>query len=204
MTRETRNYSYSIDQLEHLYEGFYNMDRYTLTHQTFAGQTLTIQRELMDRHDAVCVLPLDLSTGHVVLVEQFRVGALRQDNPWLLELVAGLIDKDEVPEQVARREAVEEAGVELGRLHPITQYLPSPGGTNERVFLYVGEVDSTGVGGIHGLDEEGEDIRVHRVPLEQAIEWCKDGTINNAASLIALQWVQINLNWLTAHWSTKT
>lgn len=201
MSRDTLNFQHTIDQVEHLYEGFYRMDRYTLTHQTFAGQTLTIQRELMDRHDAVCVLPLDLAEGYVVLVEQFRVGALRLANPWLLELVAGLIDKDEIPEQVARREAEEEAGVELGRLHPITQYLPSPGGTNERVFLYIGEVDSRGVGGIHGLDEEGEDIRVHRVPLAQAFAWCRDGTINNAASLIALQWVQLNLEWLTDHWS---
>lgn len=200
MSRDTRNFHHQIDRIDHLYEGFYRMDRYTLTHQTFAGQSLTIQRELMDRHDAVCVLPLDLATGHVVLIEQFRVGALRLDNPWLLELVAGLIDKDEEPEQVARREAEEEAGVELGRLHPITHYLPSPGGTNERVFLYVGEVDSQGAGGIHGLDEEGEDIRVHRVPLDQAFAWCADGTINNAASLIALQWVQLNLGWLKDHW----
>jgi ADP-ribose pyrophosphatase len=158
----------------------------------------------MDRHDAVCVLPLDITTGHVILVEQFRVGALRQANPWLLELVAGLIDKDEEPDQVAHREAEEEAGVELGRLHPINRYLPSPGGTNERVFLYVGEVDSRDAGGIHGLDEEGEDIRVHRIALQQAFDWCNDGTINNAATIIALQWVQLNLNWLTKHWSADT
>lgn len=201
MTRDTRAFQFQIDQTEPLYEGFYRMDRLTVSHQTFQGGQISIQRELMDRHDAVCVLPVDLATNHVVLIEQFRVGALKESNPWLLEVVAGLIDKDEAPEAVAHREAVEEADIEIKRLHPITEYLPSPGGTNERVFLYVGEVDSTGAGGIHGLDSEGEDIRVHRVPLAQAYAWCADGTINNAASLIALLWLQLNEAKLRTLWS---
>ena len=80
------------------------------------------------RHDAVCVLPYDPQRDRVVLIEQFRVGALgKVDNPWLIELVAGLIDKDESPDEVARREAVEEAGLELADLWPVTRYFPSPG-----------------------------------------------------------------------------
>lgn len=201
MTRDTADFRYTIDETEPLYHGFYRMDRLTITHQTFRGETLTIQREMMDRHDAVCVLLVDFKTDHVVLVEQFRVGALKESNPWLMELVAGLIDKDEEPEEVARREAVEEAGLELGRLHPITHYLPSPGGSNERVYLYVAEVDSRDAGGIHGLDHEGEDIRVHRVPLTEAYRGCTDGTVNNAAALIALQWLQLNEQSLRNDWS---
>jgi len=202
MTRDTAEFSFKIVESEPLYRGFYHMDRLTIAHQKFRGEELTIQREMMDRHDAVCVLLVDFKTDHIVLVEQFRVGALKEDNPWLMELVAGLIDKDEHPEEVARREAVEEAGLELGRLHPITHYLPSPGGTNERVYLYVAEVDSTNAGGIHGLDHEGEDIRVHRVPLSDAYHWCTDGTVNNAAALIALQWLQLNEHQLRTDWST--
>jgi ADP-ribose pyrophosphatase len=177
------------------------MDQLTIRHQRFAGDELTIKRELLDRHDAVCVLLIDLSREQAVLVEQFRVGALREDNPWLMELVAGLIDKDESPEEVARREAMEEAGVEIGRMEFITRYMPSPGGTNERIFLYVGEVDSSKASGIHGLDEEGEDIRVHCVPLSQTYDWVKDGLINNAAAIIALQWLQLNFQQLTKKWS---
>lgn len=87
-----------------------------------------LSRELFVRHDAVCVLPYDPQRDRVVLIEQFRVGALgKVDNPWLIELVAGLIDKDEAPDEVARREAVEEAGLELADLWPVTRYFPSPG-----------------------------------------------------------------------------
>lgn len=201
MTRDTDHFQYRIDQNESLYQGFYRMDRLTLTHQTFGGSEQTIQREIMDRHDAVCVLLVDFARDEVVLIEQFRVGAIATANPWLLEVVAGLIDKDEAPETVARREAVEEAGVELGRLHPITRYLPSPGGSNETVHLYIAEVDAGAAEGLHGLDDEGEDIRVLRVPFEQAFAWCADGTVNNAASLIALQWLQLHHDWLRRHWS---
>jgi len=107
-------------------------------------------------------------------------------------LVAGLIDTDETPEAVARREAVEEAGLTLGELWPLHCYYPSPGGSDERVHLFVGRCDSRGAGGVHGLAEEGEDIRVHVLPFEDALQACTDGRINNAASLIALSWLALN------------
>ena len=201
MKRDTDDFQFRIDQREALYRGFYQMDRLTISHQRFHGGEQTITREMMDRMDAVCVLLVDLALDEVVLIEQFRVGAIKTPNPWLLEVVAGLIDKDESPEEVARREAVEEAGVELGRLHPISQYLPSPGGSNESVYLYIAEADASAAKGVHGLDEEGEDIRVLRVPFAQAFAACQDGTINNAAALIALQWLQLNVDWLRQHWS---
>lgn len=201
MKRDTDDFQFCIEQRDALYRGFYRMDKLTISHQRFAGGEQTIQREVMDRHDAVCVLLVDLPREEVVLVEQFRIGAINTANPWLLEVVAGLIDKDEQPDEVARREAAEEAGVELGRLHPISHYLPSPGGSNESVYLYIAEVDATMASGVHGLDEEGEDIRVVRLPLAHAFAACRDGTINNAAALIALQWLQLNVDWLRHHWS---
>ncbi|MCY1395223.1 ADP-ribose pyrophosphatase [compost metagenome] len=183
-----------ITQREHCFRGFYRVDRLHLRHRQFAGgMGPVISRELFVRHDAVCVLPYDPQHDTVVLIEQFRVGALEAGvSPWLLELVAGLIDKDEEPEEVARREAIEEAGLTLGALWPISDYLPSPGGSNERVHLYVGRCDSSNAGGIHGLEEEGEDIRVHVVPFEDALAAVRDGRINNAASIIALQWLALN------------
>ncbi len=200
MQRETDTFHYVIEQEKPLYKGFYKMKQLTVTHQCFAGKPLTIERELMVRHDAVCLLLVDFKENKCVFVEQFRVGALSEGNPWLVEMVAGLIDKDELPEQVARREALEEAGVEVGRMEFISRYLPSPGGSNECLHLYVGEVDSNTAAGVHGLDEEGEDIRVLTPTFAQAYQWLEQGVIINAASIIALQWLKLNQARLKAQW----
>ncbi|WP_339486924.1 NUDIX domain-containing protein [Pseudomonas sp. EL_65y_Pfl2_R95] len=183
-----------IVEREACFRGFYSLDRLHLRHQQFSGEMgPLLNREVFLRHDAVCVLPYDPQRDVVVLIEQFRVGAMHKSaNPWLLELVAGLIDKDEEPEEVAHREAMEEAGLKLAALWPVTQYYPSPGGSNERVHLFVGRCDSDGVGGVFGLAEEGEDIQVHVWPLEDALDAVKDGRIDNAASIIALQWLALN------------
>jgi ADP-ribose pyrophosphatase len=188
---------------ETCFSGFYKLERLRLRHRQFDGDMgPELNRELFVRHDAVCVLPYDPQRDCVVLIEQFRVGALSKSaNPWLLELVAGLIDKDEQPEEVARREALEEANLPLSSLWPITQYYPSPGGSSERVHLFIGRCDSEGAGGVYGLAEEGEDIRVHVWPLEDALDAVKDGRIDNAASIIALQWLALNRVEVRGLWS---
>ncbi len=192
-----------VVEREACFRGFYQLDRLHLRHRLFAGDMgKLISRELFVRHDAVCVLPYDPQRDCVVLIEQFRVGALDKSlNPWLIELVAGLIDKDEEPEEVARREAVEEAGLELAELWPLTQYYPSPGGSDERVHLYVGRCDSRGAGGVHGLEEEGEDIRVLVWSLDEALAALDDGRIDNAASIIALQWLALNRDKVRERWA---
>ena len=183
-----------IVKRENGYQGFYKLDRVHLRHELFAGgMSREISREVFVRHDAVCVLPYDPQRDEVVLIEQFRVGAMgRTDNPWLVEMVAGLIDKDEEPEEVAHREAEEEAGLTFSALWPITQYFPSPGGSTEFVHLYLGRCDSSGAGGVHGLEEEAEDIRVTVWAFEDALQAVRDGKISNAASIIALQWLALN------------
>ena len=192
-----------VVEREACFRGFYQLDRLHLRHRLFAGgMGKLINRERFVRHDAVCVLPYDPQRDCVVLIEQFRVGALDKSvNPWLIELVAGLIDKDEQPEEVARREAVEEAGLELAELWPLTQYYPSPGGSDERVHLYVGRCDSRGAGGVHGLEEEGEDIRVLVWSLDEALAALDDGRIDNAASIIALQWLALNRDKVRERWA---
>src|SRR5690606_12614176 len=166
-----------ILQREQCFSGFYRLDRLQLRHRLFNGEMgAQIERELFVRHDAVCVLPYDPQRDEVVLIEQFRVGAMgKTDNPWLVELVAGLIDKDEVPEEVAHREAQEEAGLEFRALWPMTKYFPSPGGSNEFVHLYLGRCETNGVGGLHGLEEEAEDIRVTVWAFEDALQAVRDG-----------------------------
>jgi len=211
-----------ILQREQCFSGFYRLERLQLRHRLFSGEMgAQIERELFVRHDAVCVLPYDPRRDEVVLIEQFRTGALdKADNPWLIELVAGLIDKDaelarldkeigrldgevkdEQPEEVARREAMEEAGLELGALWPVCRYFPSPGGSNEQVHLYVGRCDSEGAEGIFGLPEEGEDIKVHVWSVERALAAVRDGEIDNAASIIALQWLALNSDEVRGAWS---
>lgn len=194
-----------IEQREHCFKGFYQLDRVHLKHRLFAGgMGPTISRELFVRPDAVCVLPYDPHTDSVVLIEQFRIGALdKSSEPWLLEIVAGLIDTDEQPEDVARREAREEADLELHELIPVMTYYPSPGGSDERVYLYVGRCSTEGVGGVFGVEEEGEDIRVHVWPLESALQAVRDGRLDNAASIIALQWLALNKQQVRADWLTS-
>jgi len=203
MSSEMQRTDVEVVEREACFRGFYRLDRVHLRHRQFAGSMgPTISRELFVRHDAVCVLPYDPQHDYVVLIEQFRVGALdKSENPWLLELVAGLIEQDEQPEEVARREAKEEADLSLSALWPISTYYPSPGGSDERVHLFVGRCDSRGAGGIHGLAEEGEDIRVHVWPLEDALAAVRDGRIDNAASIIALQWLALNRAEVRGLWT---
>ena len=191
-----------VEQRERCFQGFYRLDRVHLRHRLFAGHMgPRISREVFVRPDAVCVLPYDPQTDSVVLIEQFRVGALdKSPEPWLLEIVAGLIDTNEQPEEVARREAREEADLELHELLPVMTYYPSPGGSDERVYLYVARCCVAGVGGVFGVEEEGEDIRVHVWPLAEALKAVQDGRIDNAASIIALQWLALNKDQVRADW----
>jgi ADP-ribose diphosphatase len=188
---------------ERAFDGFFKIDRYRLSHRLFnGGWNQELQRELFVRGDASCVLPYDPVTDQVVLLEQFRIGAVgHNQTPWLLELVAGINDEGETPETVVRREGEEEAGIELGELKPICEYLVSPGGTNEKIHLFCGRVDASTAKGIHGLEHEGEDIKVHVISAKQAFEYVKNGRINNAASIIALQWLQLNHGSIKNEWT---
>ncbi|WP_318473035.1 ADP-ribose diphosphatase [Photobacterium leiognathi] len=184
---------------ETVYQGFFKMVKYRFRHKLFAGGwSGEISREMFERGHAAALLPYDPITDEVVLIEQFRVGAMAAGcAPWQLEIVAGMIDhQDESTEDVVKREAVEEAGLIVAELEKVTRYLSSSGGCSEMLDIFVGTVDSTQAGGIHGLAEESEDIRVHVVSREQAYEWVESGKIENAASIIALQWLQLNYSRL--------
>lgn len=191
----------SVLKSELRYQGFYQMRALTVRHRTYHGDAITIERELMVRPDAVVVLLYDPGPDEVVLIEQYRVGAHKAPTPWLIECVAGLIDEGESTAEVARREVQEEAGLAVERLKLICEYFPSPGGTDEKITLYVGQVDATQAAGVHGLDHEGEDILVRRVSVEQALAWLSEGHINNAATVISLQWLALNRESLRVEWS---
>ncbi len=183
-----------IEKRETVFQGFFRMDKLWLTHPRFDGRDMPVfTRELFIRGDATCVLPYDPIRDEVVLLEQFRLGALhRSQTPWLLELVAGMNEEGETPEQVAQREGQEEAGLTFSRLDRICDYLVSPGGTTELIHLYCGLVSTEAAGGLFGIEHEHEDIRAHVVSATEAIAMIRDGRINNAAAIIALQWLELN------------
>ena len=187
---------------ETLYSGFFSMELYRFRHRLFNGEMSgEIKREIFERGHAAVLLPFDPVRDEVVLVEQVRIAAYdTSETPWLLEMVAGMIEEGESVEDVARREALEEAGLAIGRTKPVLSYLASPAGTTERSSIMVGEVDATTAKGIHGLADENEDIRVHVVSREQAYQWVEEGLIDNAASVIALQWLQLHHQNLRNEW----
>jgi len=177
------------------HKGFLSVSSYRLRHPLFAGgMSQEIEREVMLRGKAAGLLAYDPERQEVVLVEQFRIGAyVCGDYPWLLELVAGVEEPGENLEILVKREALEEAGLQVsGDLVKICDYMVSPGGSSEKISLYCGKVDSSNAGGIHGLIDEGEDIRVHVLSVSEAFAAIKDGRIQNAASIIALQWLELN------------
>ncbi|WP_040523804.1 ADP-ribose diphosphatase [Aliiglaciecola lipolytica] len=183
-----------INKTESLYSGFFKLIDYQFTHRLFnGGWSKTISREVLERGHAVAVLLFDPVLDEFVFIEQFRIGAYAtSETPWLIEVVAGMIEQGEEVEEVCRREAFEESGVVVKRLHKALSYLSSPGGTTERIHIYIGEVDASSAQGVHGLEDESEDILVRRVTKLEAIDWLNEGKIDNAAALIALQWFLLN------------
>ena len=184
------------------YKGFFRMNEYRFKHRLFkGGWSAEVKREVFERGHAGVLLAYDPKRDEVVLIEQIRIPAYEtSQTPWLLEVIAGMVEEGESPEEVVRREASEEAGITIGRCKPIVSYLSSPGGASERMYVYVGEVDATTATGIHGLACENEDIRVHVVSREQAYQWVEEGIIDNAASVIALQWLQLHHVTLRKDW----
>jgi len=193
-----------ILQEEDVFKGFFRLTRFKLRHRLFGGGWSQIfTRELFRRRDAVGVLLYDPQRDQVGLVEQFRVGVYTRadENPWLLEIVAGVIDKDgEAPAAVAIREAREEANCDILALEPIAEYFSSPGGTDEYFFVYCGRCDLGNAGGVFGLPEEHEDIRVHVLSVDELFARLQRGDIRNGLTLIAVQWLQFHRERLRAQW----
>lgn len=183
-----------IVEKKSVYHGFFNVLRLRLKHRLFAGGwTTEVTRELLDRGDACAAVLYDPIHDTIGLIEQFRVGAIgSQHGPWCLEVVAGMIEVGETPEQVMHREIEEEAGLVAEKLLPITHYFSSPGGSSEAVHVFCALCDLRDAGGIHGLAQENEDILLRVFPANDVFSVMFDSRMNNAATLIALQWLSMN------------
>jgi len=184
------------------YDGFLRVDRYRLRHSLYAGGwSRELVRERVERLRAAAILLYDPDLDQVVMVEQFRIGAHEAgEGAWLLEIVGGYVPPEELPEAVARREAVEEAGCAVGEIEPIGEFYLSPGTSVERISLYCGRVRAPAGGAVHGLDHEGEDIRVEVLPADAAIAELFSGRVNSTTAIVALQWLAAHRAGLRARW----
>ena len=193
---------WSVINKKLLANGFLKLEAFELTHDLFeGGESQVLVRELLDRGQAAAVLPYDPVRDELVLIEQFRIGALDEPNgPWVMEIIAGLQEPGEPADELVHREAEEEAGCKITDLIPVHHYYSSPGSSNEKIQIYFARTETEGLGGIYGIDEEGEDIRVHIVSSETAFEWLDSGRIDSALPIIALQWFRLNRDSIRERW----
>lgn len=180
---------WKILKREKSFSGFFNLFSYRIEHALFNGGTGVIDREVLHRGHAAAVMPYDPATDSILLIEQFRAGAMHTEhNPWLFEFIAGMVEEGEHSRDVVRREAQEEAGIELGDVNFINTYFPSPGGSAETIDLYWAVADLSNAGGVFGLPTEGEDIRSSVYTFDEAMQMLDDGVINNSVTMLLLLW----------------
>ena len=183
-----------IERFQQPYANFFAIEEYDLRFRRFDGSmSPQINRAVFISGDAVTVLPYDPRRDRVLLIEQFRAGPLgRGDHqPWLLEAIAGRVDPDETPEQAARREAVEEAGLTLGALERVGSYYPTPGAKSEYLTSYVALCDLPDwVEGVFGVEGEAENIRGHLIDFEGFMALVASGEVDNAPLLVTALWLQ--------------
>ena len=181
------------------YDGFNSIEILNFKYRKFnGGQSNVIERELFRRKSYVGVLLYDPKRQEVILIEQFRIGPMvNNEHPWLLEIVAGMVDDEENNEQAVMREAIEEANCTITKLIPIDQYYLTPGSSNETLTLYCGITDTSKAGGIYGLATEDEDIKVHVISFDAVISMLKNNEIKNASTIIAVQWLALNYHILS-------
>ncbi|WP_202983559.1 NUDIX domain-containing protein [Ferrimonas lipolytica] len=193
-TQQFSSADVNVEQVDTAFNGFFRLDKITFRHALFAGGMSDITtREVFERGDAVVVLAYDADIDTVVLVEQLRIPALRTAaNPWQLELVAGIVEPGESKAAVARRELLEESGLVANSLTKLCSYMPSPGGCSERHTLYLANVTISDQQQLFGVAAEQEDIRRHLFSRTEALAMVEQGVIDNAPTIIGLQWLALH------------
>lgn len=178
------------------FKGHFTLVQIHLQFKQFNGKwSPVIVREQIQRAHAVAALLVDLRAQKIVLVEQLRVGAIeatKGHSPWLLEVVAGLLDAGETPEQAIGREVQEETGCSIEHLHWIGQFFTSPGGLQEQTTLFCAFVDVRHVKAFAGSASENEDIKCHCMEMTRALELLPNGLMTSSSTMIALQWLALN------------
>ena len=171
------------------------MEHFLFRHRLYEGDwSPQLSREILVHSPVAAVIPYDPVRNEIVLIEQFRGGiyASGDENPWSVEIVAGIIEPGETAAEMAVREAKEEAGCVMTDVEKILDFYPNPSGSSEYVALYWGRVSTIGVGGFHGVAEEGEDIRVFTETTDEALRKITTGEINSSIGIIGVQWLALN------------
>lgn len=188
---------------EDCHSGFLSLARYHLIHRLFSGGwSRPVMRERLEGLAAVAVLLYDPMRDAVVMVEQFRIGALEEGaGAWLVEPAGGAIEPGEEPADVAMREAMEETGCEIEALYPIGQVHINPGLARHRLWLFCGRVDASKASGIHGVEDEDEDLRVVVMDADTLIDGLFAGEAASAAAVLVIQWLERNRDMLRGLWT---
>ncbi len=186
------------------YEGHFRIDAYRLRHRKYDGTwSRELPREVFERGHAGSAILYDPHRDTVVMIEQFRPGAYAAGHyPWLLEVVAGVIEPGETPEEVVRREALEEAGLIVADLEPIGKFMITPGGSSETAYLFCGRVDSGLAEGYHGLSAEDEDIRVVVLTFDTVARLLRQNRLLNVTAVLATQWLSLHRGRLQVEWGS--
>ena len=186
---------FKILNKKNIHNGFFKMNEITLKYKKYDGSwSNEIKRELFGGAQVSAVLPYDPENKKIVLIQQFRPGTISRDcNNYLDEIVAGIIDPNETPEDTASRECLEETGCKVKNLRSIQGYFPAPGSSESFYHLYLAEVISPDKETIRGLENENEDILVKSYTFEQVKEKMEKNEILNGLTLIALQWFFLNI-----------
>lgn len=192
---------WKIHKSQIAYQGHFKVTKYELSHEKYNGDlSPLLQRELVNRNNAVAMVAYDPVTDEIVFVEQFRIGAIEEQQPWLIEIVAGLVEDHETPEQVVIRESQEEIGCQPDELIKIAGFYTTPGGNSEWVDLYIGKIAVANVAKTGGLENEGEDIKIIVVPATDISYMLSTGEVRSAIAIIGLQWFLMNRENIRQQW----
>lgn len=186
-----------IESRRYLLEDVFKVEEAYLRHENFDGtMSGTIRRINFERGNSVAVLVYNLDTKKLVLLNQFRYPAYVENGPgWITEVIAGIIDSGETPEESARREAQEETGLEVENVEFIASFYPSPGGCSEQIYLYYVEIsgEKAKYNETGGLASEHENIRTLELSLEEALGQIRSGEIRDAKTILGIFWLENRL-----------
>lgn len=179
---------FEVLERREVWRGFFRAEELRIRHERFSGGEVECARELWIQRRAIAVLPYDPRTDRVLLVEQFRTGAIdAPEGPWVMEAIAGMVDGADGLEETARRESMEEAGLAMAELEEVAVFMSSPGCTTERVHVFLGLTDLPETGAVFGLAHEHEDILTHVMGFDEAMAGLAARRILGVTALIGLQ-----------------
>ena len=183
----------SIENKKNVFNGFFKLEEVQLRFEKFNGEMSPVVKRLsLERGDSIAVLVLNITTRHLILVNQFRYSTYKHGQGWIIETIAGMIDPGETPEEAARREVQEEVGLNISTLEHISTFYLSPGGSSERIHLYYSEVSGENAKYVEngGMISEGEDIKAEEMSLEEALLKVKSGEIMDAKTIAGIYWLE--------------